>query len=76
MTRVTSQGFVTVQISVITKDLRRLGYETSPQRQSDQVPTGPAVGLEIGGQKPPLQKQSSKQRESTPQSSGSNVQEM
>ena len=26
VTRVTSQGFVTVQLSVITKDLKRLGY--------------------------------------------------
>ena len=26
VTRVTSQGFVTIQLSVITKDLKRLGY--------------------------------------------------
>ena len=48
VTRVTSQGFVTVQLSVVTKDLKRLGYENSPVKASDQESSA-ASGLEIGG---------------------------
>ena len=50
VTRVTSQGYVMVQLSVITKDLKRLGYEASPTK--DHVEQAP--GLEVGG--PSVQK--------------------
>ena len=47
VTRVTSQGFVTVHLSVVTKDLKRLGYENSPVKVYDQESSA-ASGLEIG----------------------------
>lgn len=43
VTRVTSQGYVTIQLSVVTKDLKRLGYESSPSRENSA-----ATGLEVG----------------------------
>ena len=36
VTRVTSQGFVTVQLSVVSKDLKRLGYDSEFIEESNQ----------------------------------------
>ena len=44
VTRVTSQGFVTVQLSVVSKDLKRLGYDSSPAKEEPVA--NPTMGLE------------------------------
>ena len=48
VTRVTSQGFVTVQLTVVTKDLKKLGYDTMPAKE-EQTTSSAASALEIGG---------------------------
>eukprot|EP00095_Tigriopus_kingsejongensis_P007574 snap_masked-scaffold369_size193746-processed-gene-0.23 protein:Tk07574 transcript:snap_masked-scaffold369_size193746-processed-gene-0.23-mRNA-1 annotation:"b9 domain-containing protein 1 isoform x1" len=46
VTRVNSQGWVKVQFNVITKDLKRLGYEHSPQGNNSVVENqGPSEGI-------------------------------
>ena len=46
VTRVTSQGWVQVQFNVITKDLKRLGYESTPQSGIKEVRNhGPSDGI-------------------------------
>ena len=47
VTRVTSQGFVTVQLTVVTKDLKKLGYDTMPAKE-EQTTSSAASALEIG----------------------------
>ena len=47
MTRVTSQGFVTLQLTVVTKDLKKLGYDTMPAKE-EQTTSSAASALEIG----------------------------
>ena len=47
VTRVTSQGFVTVQLTVVTKDLKKLGYDTTPAKE-EQTTSSAASALEIG----------------------------
>ena len=44
VTRVTSQGFVTVQLSVVSKDLKRLGYDSNQGK--DEMTQNPTLGLE------------------------------
>ena len=47
VTRVQSQGFVTVQLSVVTKDLKRLGYDSVPAKEEPEIqPSSAATGLE------------------------------
>lgn len=45
MTRVRSQGFVTVVFNVVTKDMRKLGYDTGPTDTQATWGTSPAQGL-------------------------------
>ena len=47
VTRVSSQGFVTVQLSVVTKDLKRLGYDSAPNKEEQEISSA-GTGLEIG----------------------------
>ena len=48
VTRVTSQGFVTVQLTVVTKDLKKLGYDTMPAKEEQTTTSSAASALEIG----------------------------
>ena len=46
VTRVRSQGWVEVMFNVITKDLKRLGYESSPRGSAGEVRNqGPSEGI-------------------------------
>ncbi len=48
VTRVTSMGYVTVEFNVITKDLKRLGYEGSQRGPAGEVRNaGPSEGVGI-----------------------------
>ncbi len=46
VTRVSSQGWVEVQFNVMTKDLKRLGYESSPRGPAGEIRNqGPSEGI-------------------------------
>ena len=45
MTRVHSQGFVTLLFNVVTKDMRKLGYDTGPPDTQGVSGPSPPQGL-------------------------------
>ncbi|KAM5216272.1 B9 domain-containing protein 1 isoform 8-T9 [Hipposideros larvatus] len=45
VTRVCSQGFVTLLFNVVTKDMRKLGYNTGPLDTQDVLGSSPPQGL-------------------------------
>ncbi|XP_038618931.1 B9 domain-containing protein 1 [Tachyglossus aculeatus] len=45
VTRVRSQGFVTISLNVVTKDLKKLGYDTSPSDVQSSMAASVSEGL-------------------------------
>lgn len=45
VTRVHSQGFVTLLFNVVTKDMRKLGYDTGPPNTQGAPGPSPPQGL-------------------------------
>uniref|UniRef100_A0AAZ3SJQ7 Uncharacterized protein n=1 Tax=Oncorhynchus tshawytscha TaxID=74940 RepID=A0AAZ3SJQ7_ONCTS len=45
VTRVRSQGFVSLSFHIVTKDMKRLGYDTTPSETSHTTDPGPAPPL-------------------------------
>ncbi|XP_052365239.1 B9 domain-containing protein 1-like [Oncorhynchus keta] len=44
VTRVRSQGFVSLSFHIVTKDMKRLGYDTTPSETSHTAAAGIGLG--------------------------------
>ncbi|XP_029913463.1 B9 domain-containing protein 1 [Myripristis murdjan] len=50
VTRVCSQGFVTLSFNIVTKDMRKLGYETMPSEPGNTLSHSASSGLTLDEQ--------------------------